>query len=117
MKQEVLFNPQLIERYDTTGPRYTSYPTAMQFHEGFDEQAYLLHTARSNEDPIPRPLSIYVHLPFCHSLCFYCGCNKKITRHVEHTTRYLKLLKREVALYAPLFDKDRLVTEIDPREP
>ena len=112
MNQPIRFNRNLIKRYDIAGPRYTSYPTALQFHEGFDEQTYLLHTARSNEDPIPRPLSLYVHLPFCHSLCFYCGCNKKITRHAEHSTRYLKLLKREVALQSPLFDRDRLVSQL-----
>jgi oxygen-independent coproporphyrinogen-3 oxidase len=112
MSQQVRFERSLIERYDIAGPRYTSYPTALQFHEGFDEQAYRLHAHQSNEELIPRPLSIYVHLPFCDSLCYYCGCNKKITRHADHGIRYLKLLEREIQLQAGLYDNDRVVSQL-----
>ncbi|RZW13241.1 MAG: coproporphyrinogen III oxidase, partial [Desulfobulbaceae bacterium] len=80
MTQQVRFDQDLIQRYDVSGPRYTSYPTAVQFHEGFDAVAYEMITAASNAELIPRPLSLYLHLPFCHSLCYYCGCTKKITR-------------------------------------
>ena len=68
MVPRLQFDQALVEKYGVTGPRYTSYPTALQFHEGFDSQAYRMHVARSNEDFIPRPLSLYVHMPFCRSL-------------------------------------------------
>ncbi len=112
VKQEVLFNPRLIERYDTTGPRYTSYPTAVQFHEGFDATAYRHFTDASNAELIPRPLSLYVHLPFCQSLCYYCGCTKKITRHPEHGQAYLKQLFAEIEMQGQLFDPDRKVLQL-----
>jgi len=110
--QKVSFNPQLIERYDTTGPRYTSYPTAVQFHEGFDAIAYRRFTDASNEELIPRPLSLYLHLPFCQSLCYYCGCTKKITRHPEHGQVYLKHLFAEIEMQGQLFDPDRTVLQL-----
>ena len=75
-----LFDPDLLRRYDTPGPRYTSYPTAPQFSPGFDESDLRAMAATSNGDPIPRPLSLYLHIPFCTSPCFYCGCNRIITR-------------------------------------
>ncbi|WP_449429471.1 oxygen-independent coproporphyrinogen III oxidase [Rhodanobacter umsongensis] len=106
------FDPALIARYDVAGPRYTSYPTAPQFHAGFDEVA-LRHAIRtSNEEPIPRPLSLYVHVPFCMSPCFYCGCNRVITRDTSQADRYLERLYREIELVAPLFDRDRSVRQL-----
>ena len=112
MTQNVQFNPELVKRYDLAGPRYTSYPTAVQFHEGFDETLYRRFVAASNDDLIPAPLSLYVHLPFCHSLCYYCACTKKITRHAEHGVRYLESLAQEIRLQAELFDHDREVTQL-----
>jgi oxygen-independent coproporphyrinogen-3 oxidase len=112
MTQQVYFDQELIRRYDVAGPRYTSYPTAVQFHEGFDAVAYEMFTAASNSELIPRPLSIYVHLPFCHSLCYYCGCTKKITRHPEHGETYLKHLMHEIEMQGALFDKDREVQQL-----
>ena len=70
----------LLERYNRPGPRYTSYPTAPQFREQFGEADLRTAIAASNGDPIPRRLSVYVHVPFCASPCFYCGCNRIITR-------------------------------------
>jgi oxygen-independent coproporphyrinogen-3 oxidase len=107
MQPQVIFNADLIRRYDVSGPRYTSYPTAVQFHEGFDAVAYERFVSMSNEDLIPKPLSIYVHLPFCHSLCYYCGCTKKVTRHPEQAAVYLDHLEREIDLQGQLFDFDR----------
>jgi oxygen-independent coproporphyrinogen-3 oxidase len=112
MEQLVKFNSELIKRYDVAGPRYTSYPTAVQFMEGFDAKAYERYTTGSNNELIPKPLSLYVHLPFCHSLCYYCGCMKKVTRHEHQGVRYLELLEREVEMQGQLFDHDREVVQL-----
>jgi len=106
------FDPQLVERYDVAGPRYTSYPTAPQFHSGFGAAAFRDAAKRSNEDPIPRPLSIYVHVPYCLSPCFYCGCTRIITRDHAKAGVYLEHLYREIELIAPLFDRDRAVAQL-----
>ncbi len=106
------FDPALIARYDINGPRYTSYPTAPQFRPDFDEAALRAAIRASNEEPIPRPLSLYVHVPFCMSPCFYCGCNRVITRDVGKADRYLERLYREIELVAPLFDRDRPVRQL-----
>jgi len=106
------FDPQLVERYDVSGPRYTSYPTAPQFHGGFGEAQFREVAKCSNEDPIPRRLSIYVHVPYCLSPCFYCGCTRIITRDRAKADTYLQYLKREIALVAPLFDRDRPVAQL-----
>jgi oxygen-independent coproporphyrinogen-3 oxidase len=107
MQSKVIFDADLIQRYNVSGPRYTSYPTAVQFHEGFDAVAYERFASMSNDDLIPKPLSLYVHLPFCHSLCYYCGCTKKVTRHTELAAVYLDHLEREIDLQGKLFDFDR----------
>ncbi|MHB1274097.1 MAG: oxygen-independent coproporphyrinogen III oxidase [Rhodanobacter sp.] len=106
------FDPALIARYDINGPRYTSYPTAPQFRSDFDEAALRAAIRASNEEPIPRPLSLYVHVPFCLSPCFYCGCNRVITRDISKADRYLERLYREIELMAPLFDRDRPVRQL-----
>lgn len=106
------FDPALIARYDVAGPRYTSYPTAPQFTADFGEMALRAAIRASNEEPIPRPLSLYVHVPFCMSPCFYCGCNRVITRDVGQADRYLERLYREIELIAPLFDRDRPVRQL-----
>jgi oxygen-independent coproporphyrinogen-3 oxidase len=107
-----LFDAALVRKYDRPGPRYTSYPSAPQFTEAFDDRAYRDRVELSNGDPIPRPLSIYVHVPFCQSLCFYCACNKIITRNRDKAARYLEYLKREIALQGELFDGDRPVIQL-----
>ena len=106
------FDAQLLRRYDRPGPRYTSYPTAPQFGDGFDEAAYRNAAQRSNGDPIPRRLSLYAHIPFCFSPCFYCGCNRIITRDKSRADAYLARLVREIAMVAPLFDRDRDVIQL-----
>ena len=97
----------LLERYSGPGPRYTSYPTAPQFHDSFGEAELRAAIAASNGDPIPRRLSIYVHVPFCESPCFYCACNRIITRDASRGATYLSRLYREIELVAPLFAADR----------
>ncbi len=106
------FNAALIARYDVPGPRYTSYPTAPHFTGEFDETALRAVIRASNEEPIPRPLSLYVHVPFCMSPCFYCGCNRIITRDTGQAERYLERLYREIELVAPQFDRDRPVRQL-----
>jgi len=106
------FDRDLLRRYERPGPRYTSYPTAPQFVDSFDEAALRAAIDDSNGDPIPRPLSLYVHVPFCLSPCFYCGCNRTITRDPRRGEAYLADLAREVAMIAPLFDRDRRVVQL-----
>lgn len=106
------FDADLLRRYDRPGPRYTSYPTAPQFSAEFDAAALCRAIRDSNGDPIPRPLSLYVHVPFCLSPCFYCGCNRVITRDKGRGEAYLSHLTREIALVAPLFDRDREVIQL-----
>lgn len=106
------FDPGLISRYDRLGPRYTSYPTARQFESPFDPKRYYREVAQSNADPIPRDLSLYLHLPFCTSPCFYCGCTRLISRDPDSLVRYLQRLLHEVALQGSLFDRDRLVRQL-----
>jgi len=112
MDNKVVFNKDLIRRYDTFGPRYTSYPTAVQFTTDYDVNDYLEWVKSSNEDPIPSPLSLYLHIPFCDTICYYCGCSKVITKDKSKAAHYIELLKQEIKLQGALFAKDRLVTQI-----
>lgn len=104
------FDLDLVQRYDRLAPRYTSYPTAQQFHAGFDAAAYRRAAFLSNATS--SPLSIYVHIPFCKSPCFYCGCNKIITRNHGKARDYIELLRKEIDLQAPLFDGRRVVNQL-----
>lgn len=100
----------LIHRYDTSGPRYTSYPTAARFAPAFTEADYRRQAELSNE--AGRPLSLYFHLPFCDTVCFYCACNKIITRNRAHAQPYLENLYREMQLQASLYDRNRAVDQL-----
>ena len=106
------FDAAWMARYDFPAPRYTSYPTAPQFRADFDEARYREAIRTSNAASPPRPLSLYVHMPFCWSPCFYCGCNRIITHDKGRADRYLEQLAREVAMVAPLFDKGRTVRQL-----
>jgi oxygen-independent coproporphyrinogen-3 oxidase len=112
MSQIPFFDQALIKRYEGAGPRYTSYPTAPQFSPAFDGKAFIEALQESNQDPIPRALSLYAHIPFCFSPCFYCGCNRLITRDEAKKQSYLDHLLREVALLAPHIDSDREVVQL-----
>jgi oxygen-independent coproporphyrinogen-3 oxidase len=106
------FDTELLRRYDKPGPRYTSYPSSPQFSTKFGDADFRQQAARSNQEPIPRDLSLYVHVPFCFSPCFYCGCNRVITRDVSRGAPYVERLLREAEMIAPLFDRDRDVTQV-----
>ena len=105
-------DPELLRRYDRPGPRYTSYPTAPQFTAEFGEAQLREAAETSNGDLIPRRLSLYVHVPFCLSPCFYCGCNRIITRDLARADAYLARLYREIDLAAAMFDRDREVIQL-----
>lgn len=91
-------SPELLQRFDITGPRYTSYPTADRFVEAFTADDYAQALQQRSQAGASLPLSLYVHVPFCASLCYYCACNKIITRHHERGAQYLQYLEREVEL-------------------
>ena len=107
---EVCFDTDLIVRYGGRGPRYTSYPTALQFHDGLTAEDYAARARASNETDVP--LSLYVHIPFCHSLCYYCGCNKIVTRNSIRVARYMEMLYREIEMQSALFDRARAVEQL-----
>lgn len=100
------WDPKLIAKYNFNGPRYTSYPTALSLSETFDPK--LIPQAIKLG---PRELSLYLHIPFCHKLCYYCGCNKIITRHQHKADTYLDGLEQEMALYSPLL-RDKRITQL-----
>ncbi|GAB0058546.1 Oxygen-independent coproporphyrinogen III oxidase [Candidatus Magnetaquicoccaceae bacterium FCR-1] len=112
ISQEVRFDRALIEKYDRSGPRYTSYPTAPHFHEGFGPEDFRREIARSSAEKPDRPLSLYLHIPFCDTVCYYCACNKIITPDRTRAVPYLDALIREIELMARNFTSERQVRQI-----
>ncbi|MFV2032897.1 MAG: oxygen-independent coproporphyrinogen III oxidase [Gammaproteobacteria bacterium] len=112
MTNEVTFDSELISRYDQSGPRYTSYPPANQFTDKIDASDYYRWAKRSNGDPIPKPLSLYFHIPFCNTICYYCACNKVVTKDYGRAVPYLQDLFHEIELQSTLFDSDRVVEQL-----
>jgi oxygen-independent coproporphyrinogen-3 oxidase len=108
----VSFDADLMRRYDREGPRYTSYPTALQFHEGIGVDDYECAATTSRGALERHPLSLYVHIPFCFSPCFYCGCNKVVTRHLEHADSYVRYLLHEISQRGAFFDRGRVVEQM-----
>jgi oxygen-independent coproporphyrinogen-3 oxidase len=110
----LVINPELLQRYDVAGPRYTSYPTADRFVEAFGEADYLqaLEQRRDGLGTKAYPLSLYVHIPFCESLCYYCACNKIITKHHERGAEYLHYLEREVDLNIAHLGQGQMVSQL-----
>ncbi|MFQ1046534.1 oxygen-independent coproporphyrinogen III oxidase [Avibacterium paragallinarum] len=102
-----MWDSALIQKYNYSGPRYTSYPTALEFNENYNEQDF---QAAAERYPT-RPLSLYVHIPFCHKLCYFCACNKIITRHQHKADIYLDYLEKEIKNRAALF-RNRKVTQV-----
>ncbi len=106
--------PELLRRHDVAGPRYTSYPTADRFVEAFGPDDYVraLQQRRSGAAAMVLPLSIYVHVPFCESLCYYCACNKIITKHHDRAAEYLRYLAREVDLHTAQLGTGQVVSQL-----
>ncbi|MFA0568180.1 oxygen-independent coproporphyrinogen III oxidase [Vibrio gallaecicus] len=105
--QQIVWDQAILDKYNYSGPRYTSYPTALEFHEAFTVADYDMACTQYPD----RPLSLYVHIPFCHKLCYYCGCNKVITRHSHKADEYLDVIEHEIRQRASLLH-DRNVTQL-----
>ena len=107
-------SPELLRRFDVPGPRYTSYPTADRFVEAFGAPDYAQALAQRRAGPaaLALPLSLYVHIPFCESLCYYCACNKIITKHKSKAAGYLRYLSREIDLHVAELGLGQPVTQL-----
>ncbi len=108
--QPIEINTDLIRSYDKSGPRYTSYPTAVQFSSDFTAANYKKQIELSNSTK--DNLSLYFHIPFCDTICYYCGCNKIVTKNRKRAEPYLERLYKEIELQASLFDNKRVVTQL-----
>jgi oxygen-independent coproporphyrinogen-3 oxidase len=97
------FDKKILNKYNTTGPRYTSYPTAVAFNTEFSEIDFTASIERASNKSTTPSLSLYMHIPFCHSLCYYCGCNKVVTRNQDKVEQYLLYLKQEIISRAKQF--------------
>ncbi|MBT0570663.1 oxygen-independent coproporphyrinogen III oxidase [Curvibacter sp. CHRR-16] len=111
---KVLITEDILSRYDVSGPRYTSYPTADRFVEAFTSKDYsqALLQRRAGAAAMSLPLSLYVHVPFCESLCYYCACNKIITKHHDKADTYLRYLAREVELHTDIIGRGQTVSQL-----
>ena len=103
---------QLLRRFDVPGPRYTSYPTADRFVEAFGNDSYIQALGQRRAGSMALPLSLYVHIPFCESLCYYCACNKVITKHHSKSEEYLRYLSRELELQVEHFGRGHDVSQM-----
>ncbi len=103
---------ELIKKYDRPGPRYTSYPTAPHFNDSFTSEKYLDEIIRTNNEENTPELSLYFHLPFCDTLCYFCGCNMIITRNRDRITDYIKYLKNEIDLLRTYLSPERKVIQV-----
>nr|WP_202428043.1 oxygen-independent coproporphyrinogen III oxidase [Malikia spinosa] len=103
---------QLLRRFDVPGPRYTSYPTADRFVEAFGCDDYIQALEQRRAGSMALPLSLYVHIPFCESLCYYCACNKVITKHHSKSAEYLRYLSRELELQVEHFGRGYNVSQL-----
>ncbi|MBU2491550.1 MAG: oxygen-independent coproporphyrinogen III oxidase [Bacteroidetes bacterium] len=102
----------IIKKYDKPGPRYTSYPTAPHFHEGFKHEKYLDEIIRTNSNANAPDLSLYFHIPFCDTLCYFCGCNMIISRNRDRISEYVNYVKNEIDMLRTYLNADRKVSQI-----
>jgi len=111
-QHELVFNPELIRRFDINGPRYTSYPTADRFIDTFDARAFSAWLGKRETGETGKPLSLYFHIPFCNTICYYCACNKIITKDHGLSAKYLDYMDREMALQVASLGGSREVTQL-----
>ena len=109
---ELVIDPVLIRKYDVSGPRYTSYPTADRFVEAFGETEFRSWLGKRNIGGINQPLSVYVHLPFCDTACYYCACNKIVTSDHGRSAKYIKYLGKELSMVGALLGEDRRIKQL-----
>ncbi|MCL1860863.1 MAG: oxygen-independent coproporphyrinogen III oxidase [Proteobacteria bacterium] len=112
MTHDLVFNPELIRRFDINGPRYTSYPTADRFIETFDARALSAWLGKRASGGANKPLSLYFHIPFCNTICYYCACNKIITKDHSLSAKYLDYVDREMGLQAASLGEARQATQL-----
>ncbi|GAA5183982.1 oxygen-independent coproporphyrinogen III oxidase [Niveibacterium umoris] len=112
IEQMPVFDRDLIRRFDVSGPRYTSYPTADRFNEGFGRTDFARHLGLRAQGGLMKPLSLYFHIPFCDTVCFYCACNKIVTKDRSRAERYLQYLDKEMGLVAAQLAGSRLVSQM-----
>jgi len=103
---DLVLDTALVKKYDLFGPRYTSYPTADRFHDGFTAEHYVnaLHARNERHAVHPQPLSLYVHVPFCNTICYYCACNKVITKDHGRSAKYIRYVGREIDIVGGLVE-------------
>ena len=103
---DLVLDIDLVKKYDLFGPRYTSYPTADRFHEAFTAEDYVNALIERNHRHAahPQPLSLYVHVPFCNTICFYCACNKVVTKDHGRSAKYIKYVGREIDIVGGLIE-------------
>jgi oxygen-independent coproporphyrinogen-3 oxidase len=109
---QLVVDLELIRRLDKNGPRYTSYPTADRFNATFDAASYRKWIARRRDESGAKPLSLYFHIPFCNTLCFYCACNKVITKDRSKSAEYIRYLIKEMAMQAALLGPNQVVEQL-----
>ncbi|AMO57309.1 coproporphyrinogen III oxidase [Endozoicomonas montiporae] len=110
MNNTPVWDTGLISKYNLSGPRYTSYPTAVQFSEDFDQKHY--QSSAWHSSATDKPLSLYFHIPFCQHVCYYCACNKIVTRNTDQAETYLKYLFKEIELQAELYNAKQEVQQL-----
>ncbi|MBI1397884.1 MAG: oxygen-independent coproporphyrinogen III oxidase [Betaproteobacteria bacterium] len=108
----LVIDPDVLQRFGYAGPRYTSYPTADRFVEAFGEESYRTWLEKRGVGGMSRPLSLYVHLPFCDTVCFYCACNKIVTKDRSRAAKYLRYLAREAELVSAHLEGDRRLCQL-----
>lgn len=111
-QENVFFEPNLIKEFDIPGPRYTSYPTADRFLDSFDARAFKEHLAARSGSAVERALSLYLHIPFCNTVCYYCACNKIATKDHSLVEKYLQYLDKEMSMQLEHLSGSRLVSQI-----
>ena len=110
MNNAPVWDTGLIQKHNQSGPRYTSYPTAVQFSPEFDQQQYLSCAWQSSATN--KPLSLYFHIPFCQHVCYYCACNKIVTKYKDQADTYLEYLFKEIELQADLYSEEQEVQQL-----